>query len=589
MKKVFSLFLLSLLVLSGCQTSSSGETSSSLSESPSSSEAPSSVSESSELPSSEEPLLPAGEYAYVNGVDSKYVMYQEAIYDTELDAPVASALQSFKKTIQNGVTSEEEVDMHFYPFFIHSATMPALYGTMFAYLYNHPNTYLWFERGNTISVPYTEEHMPNIKFFSSQSRTTALSSYGYLEMRNTVRSIIANDPLAHFGFVGNDLTCSLILDVMVAGGVDFEDLEVVLISDGTGTYSYYAAITDEVYAQQKVNWPKWLALYEDETNRADEDFFVNFKTDTVNDSTGYNWQGTARGMEYYAFYLSTFPNVDLILQYPQYLKNERPAVKADYDAMNLSELQAYDLFMMMDEVTRDHYKLAIMAGALAYNGETYENDNGLTTLEDALDYFEEKFLEQTKPVVVITGTRDWDVAGYTQTTYNQPFIDQVIEYYTPTRDFVTSVYVNNDGEAYLDEAFTHAFDVNQGHLYPVGEEELIPSYPSSGTLLVKGYECPIEEPAAVFYFKPHPSGFPLTEFKAYLDSHDIEVLPRRTPAEILLWLYKDATFGGYSSSLFMSALPGQVGFFFGGLGAPLPLLAEAGFFDGAKYFTRPTV
>lgn len=589
MKKVMSLFLLSLLVLSGCQNSSSSEDTSLSSDTPSS-ETSSSITPSSEEISSEEPLLPAGTYTYVNGTTSKYVMYKEAIYDTDLDGPIGQSLAALKKTLSSEITSEMEENDHQYFFFIHSATMPALYGTMIAYMLNHPNTYLWFERGNTISVPYTEENYPNIQFFSSQSRTTAVSSYGYLEIRNTVRSILQNDPLAEFTLIANDLTCSLILDIMVAAGVDFVDLDVKLISDGTGTYSYFAAITEEMYQAQKVNWPKWLALYEDESNRLDEDYYINFKTDTENDNTNYNWQGTARGMEYYAFYLSTFPNVEIILQYPEYLMNSLSAsIMVDYPNMNLIALQAYELFMGMDEVTRDHYKLAIMAGALGYNGETYENDNGLTTLEDALVYFEEKFLEQNKPVVVITGTRDWDVAGYTQTTFNQPFIDQTITYYTPTRNFVKTVYVNDLGKVYVDEAHTIEIDVNQGEVYTPGEEVLIESYPKMGSLLVKGYECPLEEPAAVFYFKPHPSGFPLTEYKAYLDSHDIEVLPRRTPAEILLWLYKDATFGGYSSSLFMSSLPGQVGFFYGALGNPLPLLANAGFFDGAKYFERPVV
>ena len=135
-----------------------------------------------------------------------------------------------------------------YDFYITLGTMPTLYATLNAYQNQNPNTYMWFFRGNTISKQYSADF---IHYFSTQSSTNANSEINYLEIRKKVKEILIKNPASKFTLYCDDLRTQFILDIFVAAGVEFEDLKVVLLSDGTGTYSNYAAITEDGYVAQK--------------------------------------------------------------------------------------------------------------------------------------------------------------------------------------------------------------------------------------------------------------------------------------------------------------------------------------------------
>ena len=83
---------------------------------------------------------------------------------------------------------------------------------------------------------------------------------------------------------------------------------------------------------------------------------------------------------------------------------------------------------------------------------------------------------------------------------------------------------------------------------------------------------------------------PIKEFQYYLAEVKVETLPRRTPAELFLWLYKNVDFGGFTSSLFMSASLEQTRFFYAdgpeNLANPTNLLAANGAYDNAVYFKK---
>lgn len=144
-----------------------------------------------------------------------------------------------------------QYDSETYDFYITLGTMPTLYATLNAYTNQNPNTYMWFLRGNTISYEYSAEY---IHYFESQSESNADSEIDYQEIRDKVRDIRLSNPAAKFRLFCDDLRVRFILDIFVAAGVDFEDLQVTLLSDGTGTYSLYQEITEQSYLEQADMW-----------------------------------------------------------------------------------------------------------------------------------------------------------------------------------------------------------------------------------------------------------------------------------------------------------------------------------------------
>ena len=193
-----------------------------------------------------------------------------------------------------------------YDFYITLGTMPTLYATLNAYQNQNPNTYMWFFRGNTISKQYSADF---IHYFSTQSSTNANSKINYLEIRKKVKEILIKNPASKFTLYCDDLRTQFILDIFVAAGVEFEDLKVVLLSDGTGTYSNYAAITEDGYVAQKEEWKNYLKNY---INNRENDTYTQF-------SSSFNTQ--AMNLQLYCFYVSSFSNVMFWIQHPDYLIN----------------------------------------------------------------------------------------------------------------------------------------------------------------------------------------------------------------------------------------------------------------------------
>jgi|GEM_PF-1332443 len=87
----------------------------------------------------------------------------------------------------------------------------------------------------------------------------------------------------------------------------------------------------------------------------------------------------------------------------------------------------------------------------------------------------------------------------------------------------------------------------------------------------------------VLMYKPHPSwvishpgNAPLL---AFLEEHNIRILPPRLPMEVIMWAFPDVQVGGFNSTLYISARASQVRFFIGGLGAGMVnFLYESGAF-----------
>ena len=441
-------------------------------------------------------------------------------------------LKDDNNNLNNRVEVLENASTEVYDFYMTYGTMPTLYATLSAYQNKNPNTYMWFYRGNTISYDYSADF---IHYFNSQSKTNASSTIDYMEIRLKVYDILQKNPSAKFRLYCDDLRVRYILDVFVAAGVDFEDMQVTLLSDGTATYELYSSMTEERYLKTKTQWAEYLEKYV--KNRDDLEY-----TQFI---AGFNNNGG--DMQDYLFYISTFENVNYWVQHPDYLINEKSAsINADRYNMNIIKKDPKALYMTMDEKTRLEYQRVVLANALV-------DSDTLLTLDDAVEYFDSNLKDRDKDVVLIIGNK------YNGLEHNQSFINQTIEFYTPTRTGENTVVFKN--QIYNVSADDTMIEI-EGKMYLIGE-------------------CSV-----YLFFKGHPSYPANGALLNYFNENNIVVLPHRTPVETLFWMY-DVLVGGYESTAFLSCELGQTEFFYGNpvLDAILQM-QQNGFFDNAVVFSE---
>ena len=431
-------------------------------------------------------------------------------------------------------TSEEEVDAHTYDFYITLGTMPTLYATLNAYERQNPNTYMWFLRGNTISYEYSADF---IQYFGTQSQTNASSEVNWGLIRDKVKEILAADPEAKFHLYCDDLRVSFIPHIFVYAGVDFEDLRVTFLSDGTGTYNNYALMTDSYYAGYATTWASILETYK---NGRDDAEFVPPYEDTAQ---------SMQDLQYLAFYVSTFDNVDFWVQSPAYLLNDHATVAAARESMHVVEKNPAEMYANLPDAVRTDYQKVVLANALV-------DSDTLTTLEDAVAYFESKLSGRDKEIVLILGTNKKTLDE------NKFYIDETLKFYTPTVSAEDATKVTYKGQTYTVEA-------------------------GAATVTVDGKELKIGELGVYLFFKGHPAHPADETLQGYFAEHGIEILPHRTPVETLFWMY-DVKVGGYQSTSFLSCYKGQTEFIYEMPDAEaIVQMMNIGFFEGCAIFEAP--
>ena len=409
-----------------------------------------------------------------------------------------------------------------YDFYAVVGTIPTLYATLNAYKNKNPNTYMWFYRGNTISKEHSADF---IHYFETQSDTNAESIYDAHIMRNKVMEILDKNPNAKFNVYVDDIRLGFILDIFVSVGVNFEDMQIIILSDGTHTYASYQKLNAELIKGHANKWNEYL-----QKSIADRDN-KNFEPYDL-------WTNEFMEM---SFYLSTLSNVSYWIQNPEYLSNNDAAVLAMRYEMNIVHKSPKAIYDNMDEQTRADYQKVVLANALVGNDE-------LNTLEDAVNYFNDKFLNKEKEIVLILGSGNNSLNG------NKGYIDNTIAFYTPTVDSAINTIVHFKGKDYTIAAGADSVTVD-GKNYKIGEI------------------------AVNLYFKGHPQYPASEELQEYFAENEILNLPARTPVEVLFWMF-DVKVGGYQSTSFLSCYAGQVEFVYGAFtDAALLAMKDLGFFD----------
>ncbi len=429
---------------------------------------------------------------------------------------------------------EEVIDEHTYDFYITLGTMPTLYATLSAYTRQNPNTYMWFLRGNTISHEYSADF---IHYFDTQSTTNASSEINWGLIRDKVKEIKESDPEAKFHLFCDDLRVSFIPHIFVYAGVDFEDMRVTFLSDGTGTYNIYRSQTDDSWAGYATTWTETLDAYKAGRDNAD---FTPIYEDA---------DKSMQGMQALCFYVSTFENVDFWVQSPDYLKATSTVVSEQRANMHILEKNPTEMYNALPEAVRTEYQKVVLANALV-DSET------LNTLEDAVEYFDAQLSGRDKELVLILGTNKKTLDE------NKFYIDSTLAFYTPTRDAADATKVTYKGQTY-----TVAADATT---VKIGEKDMA-----------------IGELGVYLFFKGHPAHPADETLQGYFAEHGIEMLPHRTPVETLFWMY-DVKVGGYESTSFLSCYKGQTEFIYEQpTSSAIVQMMETGFFEGVAIFEAP--
>lgn len=443
------------------------------------------------------------------------------------------------KSLRDSQSDMADAQAEVYDFYLTLGTMPTLYATINAYNNKNPNTYMWFSRGNTISKEYSADF---IHYFSTQSNTNAESEFDFFEIREKVREIIQKNPAAKFHLYCDDLRVRFIPDIFVAAGVEFEAIEVTLLSDGTGTYSMFGEIGEgdsesyDEFASQKSEFEAILKDYKD--HRSNKTYRPSRFTDK-----------TASELCRYAFFVSTYSNVNYWVQSPDYLVNNNSESMNDSRyKMNIVRKDPKAMYNSLNAQTKSEYQKVVLANALV-------GSDTLHTLEDAANYFNSQLSNRDKEVVLILGTNRDTKAQ------NESYINQTIEFYTPTLKAGDNTKVVYKGKEYGISA---------------GATEVV----------VDGKNLSIGECAVYLFFKGHP-GYPAKpDLVKYFEDNNIVMLPHRTPVEVLFWMY-DVKVGGYQSTSFISTEKGQTEFFYGEpTTEALVLMKDSGFFDGTVIFSE---
>lgn len=456
--------------------------------------------------------------------------------DTQNGTPAESETETDPETETEFATIPEDVvDEHTYDFYITLGTMPTLYATLSAYERQNPNTYMWFLRGNTISYEYSADF---IHYFGTQSQTNASSEVNWGLIRDKVKEIKTADPEAKFHLFCDDLRVAFIPHIFVYAGVNFEDLRVTFLSDGTGTYNNFAAMTDSYYAGYKATWSDILDTYQNGRDNAD---FVPPYEDT---------NQSMQDLQYLAFYVATFDNVDFWVQSPDYLFNEHSVVDSARKTMHIVKKDPAQMYAKLPDAVRADYQKVVLANALV-------DSDTLNTLEDAAAYFDSKLAGRDKEIVLILGTNKKTLEE------NKFYIDSTLAFYTPTVSADDATKVSYKGKTYTVESGATAVTVD-------------------------GKELKIGELGVYLFFKGHPAHPADETLQGYFADHGIEILPHRTPVETLFWMY-DVKVGGYESTSFLSCYKGQTEFIYEQPKAEaIQQMMNVGFFEGVAIFEAPT-
>ena len=289
--------------------------------------------------------LKTGQLYEVDGNLSEYTVNDLMNHETYTFS-IRAKLSNNLYTAYTYVTEKAE---KVYNIYIHFGTLPILYTAL--EMFNNTNeSYYYFSRTGTINTDYLPSHV------------TYINKTNNREILSKVRELNALNPEAVFNLYVDDLRVALVLDILYAGGVSENRQNIILLPDGTGTYSLPYQITDEFYASAKANWDNYVQDY----LTGEEFLWGDSDPDPLN-------------MGRYAYYLSTLSNVEYWVQYKDLIQSNSEIFNANIKYMNLVQKNPYDMYQQLKPEDKILFEKMVLTGSDITNNVEYYNNEFLGT------------------------------------------------------------------------------------------------------------------------------------------------------------------------------------------------------------------
>lgn len=220
-------------------------------------------------------------------------------------------------------------------------------------------SYVWYQRGGTADP----ESLPdNVTMMRPVSTSQSYTDEDMLTFMAYVNKLYKEYPKAHFNLYCDDLRIQYELTLFSFNNVPENQYSVYLLSDGTGSYSYYASYMKSNGEEEeaiKKNWDTykyWYNTYKSgaKNGKLDDRFY------------GYTAMG-AVWMMWYACSEAENPGVDVqyYLQWPEILKEDLGNMEEYFSLkkLRMQKVLPNDLYKNLSPNMQNDFMNAILSGA----------------------------------------------------------------------------------------------------------------------------------------------------------------------------------------------------------------------------------
>lgn len=421
-----------------------------------------------------------------------------------------------------------------YNFYNIVSTLPTTYSVLNTHA-DESESYVLFARRGTFSG---ESLGKNATLIETDVVLNNEYKMDIVQVANKITKLYEENKKSTFTFFVDDLNVQYFLDAIIAPGIPYEQVKLVIITDGTATYNQFSAeiankTDDELkatIAEVKENYDRLFTEYELGKTLVGYENGDRTPATYVKDGTTYNAIKNYLSTMVVAQATKGF-DVEWWMQYPECLegyinKDERPNLYAEFKNANIKKIQPVELYEKLSETA----KVDFLNSSLSAQ---FKNDirMGLT-----VDYAEDG-------KTIIGYHNDVSPAAENTNTipYTKSYLDDII--YGKENELPILIFSGGSANAM-------GMTGERGSNFEKTVQTIANYYKDSYKIV----------------FKPHPNYIPNgVDLQILIDNGITTLLPGRLPMELLLYSYPGVKVGGYNSSLYMSANPSDVMFFVGGL------------------------
>ena len=265
-----------------------------------------------------------------------------SVYAADIEEPAGQTVSS---------SVYDSVYRSVYDFSLTLGTLPTLYAGLQSFSSDN-EFYMWYSRKATFDIDKMSNYV---------NMMVPEKGYGK-EMIDAVTAEILNiystNPDAKFNLFVDDLRVHLYLQLFIANHIPESNVNVYLMSDGTGSYTIF----HNYFNDSHYNWKYFGDLYEETVNRVKVE---------GQDAIPYHDDMNMHQTMYYA---SQKENVQYWLQFPELLKSNDPQITEEMKKMNTVKRLPYEMYSNLSEEKKAAFLDAVGVDKAYFDGLFYSSD-----------------------------------------------------------------------------------------------------------------------------------------------------------------------------------------------------------------------